>query len=156
MANIENIKLGGITYPLRDKNTYRSLSETQEETLLNTGNYNGDFVANGEIFTCDNGEIKEYELSYTDPTVITFQKANLSPYNSFVGIFKVGNDIYGVPSTVGSNLYKSIDNGKTYTAITSGQSSLNNGVNTRAIFENGNLVLDYLIHILQNFLLFLE
>ena len=60
MSNIEKIKVGSTTYPIRDANTLRSLNSTQAAQIVLDGTYNGEAVEDGEVFTNDTGKFQEF------------------------------------------------------------------------------------------------
>jgi len=74
MSKIKKIQVGNTSYEIRDANTYRSLSNTQAETLLNNGTYNGEEVQVGEIFNCEDGSVKEFDdyITYGGDKALNF------------------------------------------------------------------------------------
>lgn len=64
MADIEKIKLGDTSYDVRDATTLQNLTSAQETQLLADGSYNGEAVADGTVFTTDEGKFKEFEIDY--------------------------------------------------------------------------------------------
>ena len=74
---------------LSDSNAIHSLTDEQEETLLNYGTYLGKTVATGKIFIKPDGASKKFEL--TDPIIIEFNNlTNYGPYQASVGCYGDG------------------------------------------------------------------
>ena len=67
MLNVENLQIGDNSYVIRDANTYRSLTSTQETQLRATGTYNGEAVENGEVFTKEDGTFQEFVKTHHLP-----------------------------------------------------------------------------------------
>ena len=123
MANIENIKIGNITYPLRDKNTLRNLTSEQAAQILVDGTYNNEAVANGEVFTQYDGTFQQYTKTSSGlpPTIVWSD-------------METGNKLFASDGTVlaytnGGNVYKSTDNGATFTQTATGLPSYDNTYN---------------------------
>jgi hypothetical protein len=87
MADIEKIKVGNTSYDVRDATTLQNLTSAQETTLINTGTYNGNVVADGTVFTTEEGKFKEFETEreYSIGTYVSvpYSDANKASLNSY-------------------------------------------------------------------------
>lgn len=66
MSLVKNIKIGNVSYTIRDANTNRSLDETQKVTALNEGTYDGVAIEDGEVFTEYDGKFVEFKNEPTE------------------------------------------------------------------------------------------
>lgn len=76
---------------IRDANTYRSLSSAQATTLLDNGTYNGEEVTSGEIFTTEDGALKEFNDDVTTGGTLTETD---DPSNGCFYVFKEPDEDY--------------------------------------------------------------
>jgi len=90
MKNLFEIKTNGVTYAVRDANTYRSLSDAQATTLLDRAIYNGELVTSGEIFTCADGTMKQFTYDTVMGGDETFNPSDVGATGVFrlFGVFK--------------------------------------------------------------------
>jgi len=67
MSLVKNLVIGNTSYPIRDANTYQSITEAQEEILGQQGKYNGSDVDNNTIFTKEDGTFIKFEKELVPP-----------------------------------------------------------------------------------------
>lgn len=118
------------------KDYYRSLSNEQATTLLDNGTYNGEEVTSGEIFTCDDGVIKEYikeDLGF-GIEAIDYVDARI-PCNKTV----IENGVpvlYATNGTDTTTFLRSTDYGATWDSVSSNRGNLS-CYKQRMFYENG-------------------
>lgn len=107
------------------KNTvYRSLSNTQAVTLLDTGTYNGKEVTSGEIFTTEDGAFKKYIKETIGFGIDATTLSDLiCPCNETV--MENGEEVLYAPTGNNALFLRSTNKGKTWTPVSSGRTSGN-------------------------------
>ena len=110
MNTVNNFNVGGVNYSVQDTKATPFLSSADEAVLLSNGTYRGNTVANGTIFTKNDGTLNEFSATPISPTWVsntTFQNANLQAYN--------GNTIVTLPGSTTRYVKVSTNGGSTWT-----------------------------------------
>ena len=103
---VKNFKIGDNVYPVKDDNTYPSLTDSQKSTLLSDGTYLGNPVQDGQVFETSEG-VFEKAVSINTISNLTWSTGSSSAVNSYIAF---GNGYF-----VNAAGYYSVD-GATWTA----------------------------------------
>lgn len=149
MANIENIKVNNTTYPLRDANTLRSLTQEQRTILESVGSYNGEPVTHDEVFLDTTGKFVQDTVTSVEGLIVGYNIVSTVPENingryARIGFFDNGNGIKRVvlccTTSGGGNFYYSDDKGATFSSGSGSVSGLGNSSGA-SFFINSKAVL---------------
>ena len=60
MSKVTKFNVGNVTCDVRDANTLRNLTDEKESVVIQSGTYNDEVVNDGEVFTTEHGEFKQF------------------------------------------------------------------------------------------------
>lgn len=80
---VKNFKIGDNVYPVKDDNTYPSLTDSQKSTLLSDGTYLGNPVQDGQVFETSEG-VFEKAVSINTISNLTWNTGASSAVNSYI------------------------------------------------------------------------
>ena len=154
MSSVENLQINGTSYPIRDKNTLRSLTPEQRTTLETLGSYNGVPVIADEVFLETTGKFVLDTVTPVEDAVNYYNVASTIPYNMPSGgaaricCFDNGDDIKRIvfwgSTSSGGVFYYSDDNGATFTQGSGSVSGLGN-TNGSRFFTTSKAILMVLL-----------